>query len=231
MDLLVRRFSDFSLWQVKQKNLFDFSSFVVKVNYECYKYTAKTGEEISDIEEIFKYDCAHFDHAFFYALKSSKGQLIATIKVTRWNESIVFPLVSNFGIDIPKFLSGLTFKPKEIWHLGRLAIDHQKISCDPVLSKYRTSILKIMLIAAFNHICTDNDNIMLAECDNRLNEKIKLMGIHSIPIGESIQYLGSETTPIYNTGNGLSHFLKSYGYVWNFMTVTGYIYPPVTRRK
>lgn len=168
-----------------------------------------------EIEEVVNDDIDHFNHAYFYAIKNSDNKIIGTVKVCLWDEGLIFPLQRHFGIEIKDFINELSFRPNNIWHLGRLAVDHEEISLDPILNKNRVAIFKVLLLAAFRHICTDNNNIMIAECDSRLNEKVKLLGINSIPIGKSRQYLGSETIPIYNTGKELKQFLNKYRHVWD----------------
>jgi hypothetical protein len=213
MDQKVKQFNGFSLWQVSKDNLPAFSSFVAEIySGYCNKQNIVKEEEI---QNILKYDMQHYDWAYFYAIRNTGNTIIATIKVTRWQSSLYFPIHGEFNVDIKRILENLPFKHEEIWHLGRLAIDQRTIATDKQLSKYRLTMLKILLIAAFRHICTNDNNIMIAECDTRLNEKIRLLGINSITVGSSMMYLGSETVPIYNTGRNLRKFLSTYGHVWN----------------
>jgi len=213
MDQKVKQFNSFSLWLTGKDNLPAFSNFVAEINS---RYCNKQGIiKEKEIQDILKYDMQHYDWAYFYAIRNIEETIIATIKVTRWQNALYFPIHGEFNVDIEKILENLSFKPEVIWHLGRLAIDQRMIATDKHLSKHRLNILKILLIAAFRHICTNDNNIMIAECDTRLNEKIRLLGINSISIGNSMMYLGSETIPIYNTGKNLRQFLNTYGYVWN----------------
>lgn len=212
MDQKVKQFNGFSLWQVSKDNLPAFSSFVAEI---YSRYCSKQNAIKEEIQNILKYDMQHYDWAYFYAIRNTENAIIATIKVTRWQSTLYFPFHGEFNVDIESVIENLPFKPEEIWHLGRLAIDQRTIATDKLLSKYRFNMLKILLIVAFRHICTNDNNIMIAECDTRLNEKIRLLGINSISIGKSMIYLGSETIPIYNTGKNLRQFLTTYGHVWN----------------
>jgi len=213
MDKEIKQFNGFSLWQISKNNIPEFSSFATEIYTRyCNKHNDITKEEI---QHIIKSDMQHYDWAYFYAIRNTGNAIIATIKVTRWQNTLYFPIHGEFNVDIKKILENLSFVPEEIWHLGRLAIDQRMISSDKHLSKYRLHILKILLIAAFRHICTNDNNIMIAECDARLNEKIRLLGINSISIGNRMMYLGSETIPIYNTGRNLRKFLNTWGHVWN----------------
>jgi hypothetical protein len=211
MDLLTKKFPTFSLWQVCKCNLLEFSNFVININHKCYNIDHLTHK----LEEVVNDDIDHYNHSFFYAIKDLDNKIIGTVRVCLWDEGLVFPLQRNFGIEIKDFKNKLSFKPNKIWHLGRLAVDPEAISHNPTLSKNRVTIFKVLLLAAFRHICSDNNNVMIAECDSRLNEKVKLFGINSVPIGKSMQYLGSETIPIYNTGKELKQFLNKYEHIWD----------------
>jgi hypothetical protein len=213
MDQKVKQFDGFSLWQTGKDTLPAFSFFVTNIYSKCCnQQNVISGENILN---TLHHDLEHYDWAWFYAIRNSDNAIIATIKVTLWHPALHFPIHDVFKVSIDKILENLSFRPAEIWHLGRLAIDHRMIAADKRLSKYRLHILKILLVTAFRHICAHDNNIMIAECDTRLNEKIRLLGIHSIPVGNSMMYLGSETVPIYNTAKNLKQFLNTYGHVWD----------------
>lgn len=213
MDQKIKQFNGFSCWQISKDSLPAFSRFVADI-YSRYCNKQNIVKE-AEIQKILKEDILHYSNAYFYALRDTENAIIATIKVTRWQSTLFFPIHEEFSVDIKKVLENLPFKPVEIWHLGRLAIDQRKIATDKLLTKYRLHMLKILLIVAFRHICANDNNIMIAECDTRLNEKIRLLGIHSQSIGNSMMYFGSETIPIFNTGKNLKQFINTYDYVWN----------------
>ena len=57
-------------------------------------------------------------------------------------------------------------------------------------------------------IYENKNDILLAECDNKLLRTMKLMGIQAQRLGEGLKYLGSETTPIYITYSGMADFFQ-----------------------
>ena len=64
------------------------------------------------------------------------------------------------------------------------------------------------MLYAMIPIYENRNDVLLAECDNKLLRAMKLMGIQAQKLGEGISYLGSETTPIYIRHDGLSDFFQ-----------------------
>jgi hypothetical protein len=84
-----------------------------------------------------------------------------------------------------------------IYHIGRFAI--KKGVRD-------ISLLKKLMVNAIAPICEHKDNIAFAECDSKLLRILNILGIKTDIIGESIEYLGSETIPIAMSYDGLIDF-------------------------
>jgi N-acyl-L-homoserine lactone synthetase len=105
---------------------------------------------------------------------------------------MIFPAERIWGIEISGLAGRMPFIPPQIWHLGRLAVDREIVAADPHLAVMRLTLFKTLLVAAFRHICTHEHNLMVAECDTRLNNKIKLMGIHLQVLGAPVNYMGPE---------------------------------------
>lgn len=61
---------------------------------------------------------------------------------------------------------------------------------------------------ALQHIYAERTNILIAECDKKLFDKLQLMEIYSSQIGDSKYYLGSETVPMFNTAIGVKRFVE-----------------------
>ena len=62
------------------------------------------------------------------------------------------------------------------------------------------------MVCAIPPICKNKGNIAFAECDSKLLRILTLLGIKATVIGNSINYLGSETIPILMTYDGLIDF-------------------------
>ena len=64
------------------------------------------------------------------------------------------------------------------------------------------------MVCAISPICKHKGNIAFAECDSKLLRILLLLGIKPTIVGESINYLGSETIPISLPYEGLIEFYE-----------------------
>lgn len=62
------------------------------------------------------------------------------------------------------------------------------------------------MVQAIAPICKNKNSIAFAECDSKLLRIMLAMGIKATVIGESVNYLGSETIPVCMTYEGLIDF-------------------------
>jgi hypothetical protein len=208
MDILLNDFQDYSLWLVSREHLSDVSRFILRVNHQVHLNSNIIN--YSDFVKTKELDFKSFSTSYFYAIKNRKYEIVGTIKAQKWDGKSKLPIEDDFDIRIDKIVKNLDEKPNEIWHIGRFAIDQQKIREDALLRKNRITILKLLLTNVLQHVCMNETNIYLAESDKKLFDKLKLMGINSTQIGESKMYLGSETVPIFNTAKGVEKFVKDH---------------------
>ena len=206
MDKLLNDFKNYSLHLLSKDNVPSLSRFILRVNNQVHMGTNTI--IYKDLPKTIDVDKDSYSTSFFYVVKNKKNEIIGSIKAQRWDRKSKLPIEDDFDIKIDEVVNNMNYNPYEIWHIGRFAIDQQMIRKDPDLCKHRITILKLLLVNAFQHICTHRNNIALAECDKKLFDKLKLMQINSSQIGESKTYLGSETVPIFNTANGVHEFVK-----------------------
>lgn len=212
-DIIVKEHPFFTVWQVAEPNLPGFSRFVAGVN--C-KRSQQPGVSCGAMaNEMSDEDIMYCKNSFFYAVKTRKNKIAGTVRVCRWEAGMVFPAERLWGIEIPGLAERMPFISPQIWHLGRLAVDGGEVAVDPHLAAMRVTLFKTLLVAAFRHICTHEHNLMVAECDTRLSDKIKLLGIRLKVLGSPLNYMGSEVVPVCCTGKELQLFIKKYGYVWD----------------
>lgn len=207
MDILLNDFNDYSLWLVSKKNLPNISQFILKVNHQFHLKSNHLNHK--DLIKTTEADLACFSSSYFYTIKNRKHEIIGSIKAQRWDNHSILPLEEDFNIKLCDLVKNLPFTPPEVWHIGRFAIDQEKIKTDPILRKHRISFLKVLLSNAFKHFIATPNNIAIAECDKKLFQKLKLLQINSTEIGQSKIYLGSETVPILNTAKGVEIFIKT----------------------
>lgn len=142
-----------------------------------------------------------FENSKFY-VALLYGKIIGSVKVTLWDGESLLPLEKLFGIKC----CDLPFADQLIWQVGRLAISKN-------YNPSGINLLKQLLTIAVHRICKYSDSVMLAECDKKLLRILNLLGIRTETIAPGIQYLGSETIPIYSTYEWLSAFLKDNLYI------------------
>lgn len=92
-----------------------------------------------------------------------------------------------------------------VWHVGRLAVSKND---NPFGMKL---IMQLLTLAIYN-ICQHANSIMVAECDKKLQRSLNRMGIKTEALGRGIEYLGSETIPVYATDEWLKVFLQNNNY-------------------
>jgi hypothetical protein len=135
--------------------------------------------------------------------------MIGVIRAIKWNRKDRLPIEYDFNLDLNNLILGLNLQPKQVWHIGRFAIDNEAVCSDNILKSKRITILKLLLLCAFSHVMENTDNVAIAECDSKLFDKLRLFNIHSHVIGEPKNYLGSLTVPIINTAHGVREFVES----------------------
>lgn len=208
MDILLNEFKHFSLWLLSKKSLSELSKFIIYVNNKVHLKTDMVS--YPELIKTRKYDLENYANSFFYAIKNSSNEIVGTIKAQKWDGINRLPIEEDFGIEVSNFLETLERKPKEVWHIGRLAIDQEKIKTDRYLRQNRITILKLLLTISLQHITSNSTNIFIAESDKKLFDKLKLLGINSLKLGASKYYLGSETVPIYNNAQGVIKFVDDH---------------------
>ncbi|MDE5423347.1 hypothetical protein L3073_14095 [Ancylomarina sp. DW003] len=206
MDILLNDFQNFSLWLISQEYLHEVSRFILRINHQVHLNSNIIN--YSDLVRTKKMDLESFPTSFFYAIKNRKNEIVGTIKAQKWDGNCKLPIEDDFEIKVDDVLNELNYKPNEVWHIGRFAIDQQKIKTDPFLRKNRVTILKLLMANALQHIYAERTNILIAECDKKLFDKLQLMEIYSSQIGDSKYYLGSETVPMFNTAIGVKRFVE-----------------------
>ena len=71
------------------------------------------------------------------------------------------------------------------------------------------------MMYAITPICKDKNSVAFAECDSKLLKVMNLMGIKTEIIGDSINYLGSETIPVSMNYEGLKGFYDANRYLFS----------------
>lgn len=193
--------NNFYFSRLRKDELKELVSFVVLEIYEHFNYEDYTQKSFEDeLEYLLKEDLAFFDNSVYYVLRGCiDHRIYGSIKTTYWDREATIPMGKLFDINVHDVL--LPDYPN-VWHLGRFVIS-RKICED------RIGILKKMLFNAFYPVSAMGAGIVLAECDKKLTMTLKKMGINSFILGDSIEYICSETLPIYIKSDWLSQYIST----------------------
>ncbi|WP_282037501.1 hypothetical protein [Saccharicrinis aurantiacus] len=184
---------------LKKYQLFDLSEFIVYENIKHHLNSPSIFEINKDINSIFKEESHFFDNSKIYYATDGNNSIIGSIRIVKWNYRDILPIQKLFGIDPLQIANEVSWDSKNIFHIGRFAI--KKGLKD-------TSLLKQLMVMAVEPICNHKNSIAFAECDRKLLRILYLLGIKASIIGESIEYLGSETVPILLSYNSVISFYK-----------------------
>ncbi|CAM1372976.1 hypothetical protein [Tenacibaculum xiamenense] len=180
--------------KLHQKKLKKLAEFVVKENFKHHTNNVPRNCK-EDIELVYDEEIKYKEHSNIFVAKDNLGNIAGTIRVLKWNYVDKLPIEKIFGIN-PLMITG--YAPiKPIWHIGRFAI--RKEICD-------VTLFKKLVVYGILEICKDENAVAFAEIDSKLMRVLRLMGIQATIIGESINYLGSETIPVCFTYKGLINF-------------------------
>lgn len=223
MDRLVHQFQNFSLWRISQASLKEACEFVVGTNYLIHKAGYPENMQ-SEAEFIHNQESRFFDRSVFYAARNNEGRLLGTIRILHWEGKDRLPIQDIFDINIGKIVMENNIDTDRMWHAGCFAINARS------MKTFCVSILKALLSQAAAHVCMEEDSLLLAECDRKLCDKLKLLNVVLKEAGKSKYYIGSETVPVYSTSNQLKAFLwEQRNYI--YINGTESIFPKISRRE
>lgn len=183
------------LERLGQHQLSELAEFIVSENFSHHANDVKPSEYRNDIKSIYKEEINYFKNSQIYVAKDYIGSIIGSIRVLKWNYMDILPLQKIFGINPLMVVQNSDFN--NLYHIGRFAIkkDVRDIK-----------LLKQLMMYAIAPVCAQKGNVAFAECDSKLLRILLMMGIKAVKLGESVDYLGSETIPISMSYDGLIDF-------------------------
>ncbi len=205
-DSLIAVIDTIQLYQIGSENLKEFSQFVYKMYAHHYKKKYKWIPREEDLISMEKSDREQFNSSVYFGYKSRENLLIGTIKATLKKENIIFPIEYEFGIDIKQIIKEKELEIEEVWHLGRLAIDSERLKKENTTLTSR-EILKNLLLHSLRVIGENDKSLMIAESDVLIHEIFKELGLEMKIIGAQKECLGSPTYPVMLTGIEINNWL------------------------
>ncbi|WP_428742648.1 hypothetical protein [Tenacibaculum sp.] len=185
------------LEKLSTNEIFNLSKFVVEENFNHHVEDEGRIKIEKDILSVYQEEINYVENSEIFVCKDDCGSITGAIRVLRWNYIDKLPIQNIFGIDPLMVVEDRDLH--EIWHIGRFAI--KKGVNDP-------NLFKKLMVCAISPICKHKGNIAFAECDSKLLRILLLLGIKPNVVGESVNYLGSETIPISLPYEGLIEFYE-----------------------
>lgn len=213
MGKLLQTFDTFDLWKMDRHDLVEYTSFVVRINYEHHLQILPPTAEI---EACVKKDEENFPFSHFYALKTKDGKIFGTINASLWDEQKVSAFERDFKVNITQILKTKK-SPPQIWHIGRFAIDRKAIKQNKTLLAKQVFYFKLLPTCAFAHVCTDPNNLLIIDTDPKIFEISKRFGVFYKQLGEAQFVMGSNVLPAINTGTGLMPFFEKHKHLLNYV--------------
>ena len=183
------------LERLEKHNVLDLAKFVVAENFKHHAKNTLPKEYKDDIASIYQEEITHFNNAATFVSRDVTDNILGVIRVLKWNYTDLLPIQKIFGIN--PLVATKSQKTNNIYHIGRFAIKKEV---------QNINLFKKLMVCAIAPVCSHKNNIVFAECDSKLLRVLNLLGIKATVIGESVNYLGSETIPVLMTYDGLIDF-------------------------
>ena len=209
MKKLVKNYGSFSLWKIKEmSDLQQVDQFILNVYY--YHHLKQCFYPQKELQDMIMEDIYALPNSSFYVIIDDDGEIVATIKSELWDNKKKLPIEKDFKVDVNSIIQGLSHKPHQVFHIGRFAIDQDKIRKKTALREKRITILKLLMYHALLPVIENSSNIFICECDQKLYSKLNFLGLYPYIIGNSKLCMGSYTVPIYCDNAGIKDFFTQY---------------------
>ena len=189
--------------QLELEQLTELAKFVVEENFSHHSENDMPEIELQhDVNEVYNEELSYFRNSEIFMVKDPVGKILGSIRIIKWDYKTKLPIQKLFNIN-PLDISR-SQNVSSIWHIGRFATN--KTNQDRTL-------FKKLMICAITPICKEENSVACAECDSKLLRVMNMMGIKAEVIGDSINYLGSETIPVSMNYEGLRGFYDANRYL------------------
>jgi len=197
MEKIILSNKNYCIYKVGEECLMELSEFVVSENYKHHTSCCEDIDMTQEIRHVYHEELRYSKRSHIFIVRDLQGKLIGSIRVFKWNKKDSLPIEELFNINPLERLGDE--KSRSYWHVGRFAIDsHAGIST--------LNIFKILMTLAIEPIIKDTNSYMIAETDSKLVRVVNALGIQTIALDKPIQYLASDTVPLYSSKSGLIDF-------------------------
>lgn len=202
MEKLICTNGQYNIWQLTGKEcLQELAEFVVRENYKHHIGDFSYESIKDEIDSVYQEELQYIDNSTIFVVRNEAGKIIGSIRVFKWDRKKILPLQKVFGIN--PLMTIHSESDYSYWHIGRFAVD--SFAGIPTIT-----LFKQLMVYAVHPIVCDEKSYMIAETDSKLLKVMNALGIETIQLGHSINYLASETIPVCSSKNGLLLFYKHY---------------------
>jgi hypothetical protein len=185
------------LERLELDQLTELAKFVVEENFNHHCEEVTTQEIVKDTQEVYDEELNYFKDSEIFVSKDFSGNIQGSIRVIKWDYKSKLPIQKMFNINPLNVLSFSQKAVTSVWHIGRFATNRNNKD---------KALFRRLMVCAIAPICKQKNGVAFAECDSKLLRIMSLLGIKAQVIGDSINYLGSETIPIAMSYDGLKDF-------------------------
>ena len=201
MEKFIAQTEKYTIWQIGTENLYELADFVVRENYK-HHVGHYTSEDIqNEIALVYQEELLYADTSIVFLVRDLEGRTIGSIRIFRWDRHQTLPIQKLFGIN--PLTSIHAEEEYSYWHIGRFAIDS-------FAGISTLTLFKQLMIYAIHPIVQTEQSYMVAETDSKLLKVMNALGIQTTQLGESLNYLASETIPVCSSREGLIPFYNRY---------------------
>lgn len=197
MERIIAHTQKYTISQISIENFYELAEFVVHENYK-HHVGHYTDEEIqSEIDLVYQEELLYADTSLAFLVRNPDGRIIGSIRIFKWDRHQILPIQKLFGINpLTSIHAGEEYS---YWHIGRFAIDS-------FAGISTLTLFKQLMVYAIHPIISTDNSYMVAETDSKLLKVMNALGIQTTQLGESLNYLASETIPVCSSREGLICF-------------------------
>lgn len=192
--------TSYTISRMDVSELRELATFVVMQNYKHHQENSAK-DVFAEIEAVYQEELQQIATSTIYVVRDLNDEMIGSIRVFEWNKLMELPIQRIFGIS--PLLAIIAEPHSKFWHVGRFAVNSRKGISTLLLFKQ-------LMMLAIDPIIRSGDSYMIAESDSKLLRVMNLLGIETHQLGPSVEYLASETIPIYASKKGLLPFYEKH---------------------
>lgn len=204
----------YTIYESDEAVLYELAEFVVRENYSHHsELNAVIPKE--EVDHVYNEEKGLINQSRILIARNESGKIIGSIRITQWDRKSKLPLQELFGLN-PLDLA-ISNEITVFWHIGRFSISKE--------GAFSTILLmRTLMIYAIYPIVNEVTGCLLAEVDRKLFNVLGKLGIIVSQLAPSINYLASETIPVYSTSEAMMAFYNHNKYLYNapdFNTLKG----------